>query len=138
MSTDNSEKLKPYIEHLEFLGYTVEPVGEEKKFFRAKAHPTRWNFIFMPFRQGILFTVSFRCQDEAKNNELTIFKFANVLNRGFYICRAYIDNDNDLAIESCYLKGYERRDFGIFMDDIESEIRSAMEKNKDESSKILQ
>src|SRR5262245_23976630 len=125
MSTDNSEVLKPYIEHLEFLGYEVSPVGEEKKFFKAKGSPTRWSFVFFLLRGAIFFTVSFGCTDKAKESTCDILKFANNLNGKFFVCRAVVDKDNDINIEARFVREYSKREFGVFIDDIESEIKTA-------------
>jgi len=138
MSIENNEILKPFIEHLEFLGYTVEPTSEEKKFYRAKEHPTRWSLVFTPYRdKGVFFTAAFGCEPSAKANPIDIFKFANNLNASFFLCRAVVDKDSDISIEVCFTKIYDRREFGIFMDQIEAEIRNAMDKNKEEAKRIL-
>jgi len=136
MSNSPLQSLDPYINHLEFLGYTIKPLDAEKKVMGA-AHTTRRNLVFRAFRVGVFFSISYKSRPEVKGDELGILQLANLFNTRYVICRVYVDKDKDLIIEAYYAREYDKTAFGVFIDDLENDVAGAFRTAAEQSAKIL-
>ena len=109
---DLPDKADEIGKHLEFLGYTVQPKDDR---LIAK-HPKYFNFYLKSFAGGILLTAYFTGSEYAKQHQGEFYALANELNKGSAVARYYVDQDTDLIIEAWYPGGYERVQFGVFID----------------------
>jgi hypothetical protein len=113
MGTGDIEQTKDQIaNHLQFLGYDVV---KEEKIIRAK-HPKKPNMAARVFSDGVLHTSYWGTNDYAKRNRQGLLEYLNGLNLGASVARYYVDKDNDLVIESWYMGGYERTNYGRFLE----------------------
>lgn len=100
-------------EHLEFLGYTIEPGREDS--FRA-THATKPNFSLRAYAGGLLITAWYGTSAEALVNREGFLEAINVLNAQAIVSRYYVDKEYDFAAEAFYHPPYERVAFAQFMD----------------------
>ncbi|NPA05961.1 MAG: hypothetical protein GXO54_00965 [Chloroflexi bacterium] len=120
-------KLDPFLEHLRFLGYEVQP---DEQYVRAY-HPTRWNLLVREFRGGVLFTTFLGGSAYAKQHPEAYLALINALNRGATVARFYADKDNDLVMEAYWPGPYDRESFAQFMDLWDEDTREHLVQQRD-------
>ncbi len=111
--------LEQVVTHLEFLGYQIT---REEKFVRAK-HEKNLNLVVQSFNSGVLFTAFLSSNDLAKRDMLGFLECANTMNQKALIPRFYKDKDGDLVIEAWYPHIYDRGQFGLFMEQLNNDMR---------------
>jgi hypothetical protein len=107
-----AETLNQIATHLQFLGYEVVNEGT---FTRAR-HANKYNFAMKPFSGGVLFTMIFQSDENAKVNRLGYLELINTLNNKATVIRFYADKDADLFMEAWYPNHYDRTEFGVFLE----------------------
>jgi hypothetical protein len=107
-------------EHLEYLGYEIEKLGEDG--FHAR-HGTFFNLTFKKYGFGVLATAFFDLNDAGKQSRLDLLKRVNAYNREARVTRCYVDEDGDLAVEGWYASAYEKVSFGAFMQGLNEDCR---------------
>jgi hypothetical protein len=117
------EILNEMITHLEFLGYGV--VQEEGSIWAT--HPKYINLVFSDFGFGILFKAFFAFTEEAKDNRAEVLEMVNQFNFQASLCKAYVDDDFDLALEACFPRVYDKTAFGVFIDSLNTDVRLIFE-----------
>ena len=101
--------------HLEYLGYEVKV---DQKVILAE-HSNRVNIIVMGYPEhlnGILIQAVFTGTEYAKNHTEKLIPLINRVNKKAICFRAYMDKDYDLTLESWYTGAYDRKRFGLFLD----------------------
>lgn len=111
--------LDQVVNHMEFLGYQIT---REEKFVRAK-HEKNLNLVMQSFNTGVLFTAFIGTNDLAKRDILGFMDCLNTMNQKAMIPRFYKDKDGDLVIESWYPHLYDRTQFGIFVEQLNTDMR---------------
>jgi hypothetical protein len=106
--------------HLEFLGYEI--TRRENDVFYAK-HTSYFNLIFKEYSYGVLFTAFLGLNAAAKSRLPEVYPRLNAFNRSARVCRAYLDKDMDMAVESCFPIFYEKVAFSNFMDTVNGDFR---------------
>jgi hypothetical protein len=113
MNSTNVDQTKEQIaNHLQFLGYEVT---KEEKFVRAH-HPKKPNVIARVYSDGILHTAIWGTSDNARINRQGFLEYLNTLNEGAQVVRYYADKDVDLFVEGWYMGGYDRANYGRFLE----------------------
>ena len=136
MSSTEIEPISLAVAHLEFLGYKLTSFGDDNKLFRA-SHPIRSNFIIRSYRRGYLITITYRVQEDKKSDQLRVHKLINSLNSKFVVCRAYLDSDLDAVFEAFFPIPYDRIEFGIFIDSVESDVNKGLESVISEATELM-
>jgi hypothetical protein len=117
-SNETSHPLAKYRNHLEFNGYTVEEVGDQL-FGR---HPRKPNLSIKPIdERGVLVSVFYSFQEGLRRYE--ILEYLNDLNSQFIFMKAFIDEDNDLIMETFFEGEYDRVNFSIVLENIEHDMK---------------
>jgi len=106
------EALKPFVNHLEFLGY--EPTYGEKSVHLK--HPKYFNISVRMMAGGIFVRALFGVKDERHNDKAGLFMWVNDLNRDAKVARFVVDTDIDLSMEAWISPTYSKGDFGTFME----------------------
>jgi hypothetical protein len=106
--------------HLEFLGYEI--TRRENEVFYAK-HISFFNLIFKEYPYGVLFTAFLGLNSSGKSHLAEVYPRLNAFNRSARVCRAYLDKDMDMAVESCFPIYYEKIAFGNFMETVNGDFR---------------
>ena len=118
--------LEYYINHLEFLGYSVD---ESDEFSIACNHPRRdfIRLLLLDSHAGVMAQIVYALPDKFQNDLIPLYMYANELNRSFLFMKAYIishDSKPPIIILNSVLEGeYSRQNFAIFMDNIEQDMR---------------
>jgi hypothetical protein len=113
-------ELTPFIDHLEFMGYTVtEPKVDDNQRVYICNHPIKMDFFLIPLEQ--LEMITFRIvwtldADAVAFQEFKLLKSINGLNSSMLIASCYLTSDNQLIIRADWLKEYDRISFGIFIE----------------------
>ncbi|MEB3282879.1 MAG: YbjN domain-containing protein [Lyngbya sp.] len=109
-----SHPLAKYRNHLEFYGYRVEEI-EDRLYCR---HTRKSNLILNPISdRGVLISIVYSFEPDL--DRLEILEYVNELNGYFSFMKAYIDEDNDLILETFFEGEYDRKNFSILLDNIE-------------------
>ncbi len=118
MSDSTAHPLARYRNHLEFLGYRVEE-GEEDIVGR---HTRKPNLIVRPISdRGVL--VSTLYSFNSGIDRLEMLEYVNALNTSLMFMKAYVDEDDDLMMETFFEGEYDRNNFAILLDNIEYDMR---------------
>ncbi|MBN3907247.1 MAG: DNA mismatch repair protein [Nostoc sp. NMS1] len=117
ISDSVSHSLARYRNHLEFNGYHVEE-GDDLLVCR---HPRKQNLIvkFISGR-GVLIRTLYSLEPNVKR--IHLLEYMNELNSEFIFMKVYIDEDNDLCIETFCEGDYDRTNFSILLDNIEYDM----------------
>ena len=109
-----SHPLAKYRNHLEFYGYRVEEI-EDRLYCR---HTRKSNLILNPISdRGVLISIVYSFEPDL--DRLEILEYVNELNGYFSFMKAYIDEDNELILETFFEGEYDRKNFSILLDNIE-------------------
>ncbi len=109
------DKAQELTEHLQFLGYKVEPAED---LLRATFDGPSLDFTLKKWRGGLLLMAAFGVADEALSGGPTneLLSFVNSLNKEATVGRFYFDDtDKTVTIEAWYGGDYDRERFGQFM-----------------------
>ncbi len=111
------EQADKIMNHLEFLGYDVSQNGQRI----AARHEKYLNLLIRSYEGGILVSGFFRGTEFGKANQAKWLEILNKLNRKSTVAKYYIDKDGDLAIEAYYPGVYNKKAFGIFIDNLQQD-----------------
>lgn len=127
-SSDANEKSSSRIDdirnHIEFLGYQVKRIGEEKageaNVFSA-THPQRYNLVIVEiYPNPVLIKCNLVTKDAEKiSNE--VYAFLNLANEKMGTFKVYADIDEKkmiLRFEAIFAGKYDKETFGAFMSQI--------------------
>lgn len=118
--------LEYYKNHCEFSGYSVEKEDELSIFCR---HSRRDNLRLILLEQGagVLAQIAYSLPERSQNNLIPLYIYANELNRLFLFMKIYInthENKPTIVILNSVLEGeYSRKNFTIFLDNIDCDMR---------------
>ena len=116
-----SHPLAKYRNHLEFYGYRVQEI-ENRLYCR---HTRKSNLILNPISdRGVLISIVYSFEPELER--LEILEYVNELNGYFTFMKAYIDEENDLILETFFEGEYDRTNFSILLDNIEYDTEILM------------
>jgi hypothetical protein len=117
MSDATAHPLARYRNHLEFLGYRVEE-GEDELVGR---HTRKPNLMLRPISdRGVL--VSTLYSFNADLDRLATLEYVNDLNGALMFMKAYVDDDDDLVMETFFEGQYDRATFSILLDNIDYDM----------------
>lgn len=117
--------LEYYKNHCEFLGYSVE---EEDDFSIACHHPRRDDLRLILLKQNtsVMAQIVYVFPEKFQNDLIPLYMYANELNRFLVCIKAYIvTNENKppiIALNSVLAGEYSRKNFAIFMDNIDYDM----------------
>ena len=117
--------LEYYKNHCEFLGYSVE---EEDDFSIACHHPRRdaLRLILLKQNTSVMAQIVYVFPEKFQNDLIPLYMYANELNRFLVCIKAYIvTNENKppiIALTSVLEGEYSRKNFAIFMDNIDYDM----------------
>lgn len=118
---EDSQQKAEVINHLEFLGFKVQPVPNSDNGFRAEQTGTAINV----FIRGSLvnFSIWYGLNDAAMANRTELLEAANEFNLQ-YIAHCFITAEEhpDCHFSSWYYGPYEKRAFGEFVAEWQSEM----------------
>lgn len=125
----NTQLESQIINHLEFLGYEVNPVPDtgtgEIKLLRAE-RSSGGSINIMLFERAVNFSIWFSLNDFAMTNKQGLFGAVNDLNRRFET-KYYIGEMGEAPAFVCgllYLGLYEKKAFGQFVSTWEREMQA--------------
>lgn len=109
--------LARYRNHLEFNGYHIEE-GEDIIVCR---HPRKPNLTLrqIPSR-GVLISTYYSFDATIKRVQL--LEYVNDLSAQFLFMKAYVDQENDLVMETFLEGDYDRTNFSILLDNVEYDM----------------
>jgi hypothetical protein len=117
-SEEIAHPLAKYKNHLEFNGYSVEEVGDQL----FGHHPRKPNLSIKPIEdRGALVSVIYSFQEGLRRYEL--LEYLNDLNSQFVFMKAFIDEENDLVMETFFEGEYSRINFSILLENIEHDMQ---------------
>lgn len=120
-----SHSLERYKNHLEFLGYIAEEDGESSIFAKHHRKDNLWVLKF-GCDIGILARLTYVFPSRFNSDPVLLYIYANDLNNQFYFLRACVSSFSDggyyLRLESVLEGDYDRRNFSIFLDNIERDL----------------
>ena len=128
-------KIDDFLNHLEFLGYTINPIENENVDFLALCqHPIKENIILVHvIKLNIIMfrihNVDFR--DIIENNKTHALECVNEINLLKIITYCCIDENNNLLIESRFEDRYDKIKFGVFIDFFLEDVKSIYVKMMD-------
>ena len=102
---------KDFVNHLEFLGYTATT---KKKAVHFK-HPKNINFLFRMYRGGYLLTATFEGSEQGKQHLSDFLRLCNLGNSSATVAKFYLDKDKDFIVEAWYGGVYDKKHFGTFL-----------------------
>jgi len=126
----NTQLESQIINHLEFLGYEVNPVPDtdssgKMKMLRAE-HPAGGSINIMLFERTVNFSIWFSLNDFAMTSKQGLLGAVNDLNRR-YETKYYIDEMGETPAFFCslsYRGPYEKKTFGQFVSAWEREMQA--------------
>ncbi len=107
-------------QHLSFLGYDVSQDNER---LIAK-HAKNQNLIIRKLSGGLLLTSHYSANAKGKQHRTELLNLVNQLNEKSIAARYYIDSDFDLIIERYYQGGYDKTNFGLFLDTLNDDQKT--------------
>jgi hypothetical protein len=107
-------------QHLSFLGYDVSQDDER---LIAK-HAKNQNLIIRKLSGGLLLTSHYSANAKGKQHRTELLNLVNQLNEKSIAARYYIDSDLDLIIERYYQGGYDKTNFGLFLDTLNDDQKT--------------
>ncbi|WP_300415129.1 DNA mismatch repair protein [Nostoc sp. S13] len=117
ISDSVAHSLARYRNHLEFNGYHVEE-GDDLLLCR---HPRKQNLIVKYISgRGVLIRTLYSLKPNM--NRIHLLEYMNEFNFEFIFMKAYIDEDNDLCLETFCEGDYDRTNFSILLDNIEYDM----------------
>jgi hypothetical protein len=117
-SEEVSHPLAKFRNHLEFNGYSVDEVGD-RLFGR---HPRKPNLSIKPIEdRGALVSVFYSFQENIRRYEL--LEYLNDLNSQLVFMKAFLDEENDLIMETFFEGEYDRMNFSILLENIEHDMK---------------
>ncbi|WP_017302411.1 YbjN domain-containing protein [Nodosilinea nodulosa] len=120
-----SHVLDRYKNHLEFIGYLVEEDGETSIFAK---HHRKENLRILKFGGdiGVLARLTYAFPARFNLDPIPLYIYANDLNNQFYFMKACVSSFTEggyfLCMDSVLEGGYDRRNFSIFLDNIERDL----------------
>lgn len=114
---ETSHPLARYRTHLEFNGYRVEENEEEI----VCRHPRKPNLCARQVTdRGVLISTVYTFQDMVGRRE--VLEYLNSLNSEFIFLKAFVDEENNLILETFFEGEYDRTNFSILLDNIEYDM----------------
>lgn len=122
ISDSTAHPLAYYRNHLEFLGYRVEEGDDEI----VGRHTRKPNLMVRPISdRGVL--VSTVYSFKTSFSRLETLEYVNTLNSTLMFMKAYVDEDDDLVMETFFEGQYDRSNFSILLDNIDYDTRIFLE-----------
>lgn len=123
---ETTHVLEHYKNHLEFLGYSIETNDE---YSLDCIHPRRvyLHLIKLSREVGVLVRTYYNFSKHLAQEPMLLYQYANELNSQFLFMRAWVyateEDSYCLFIDSVLEGSYDRKNFSIFLDNIEHDIR---------------
>lgn len=117
LDSEPSHALVKYRTHLEFAGYNIEE-KEDSLVCRHPRKPTL--FLRHMGDRGVLVSTYFILDKSIKRPLL--LEFVNTLNTDFIFMKAYLDQENDLCLDTFFEGSYDRTNFSILLENIEYDV----------------
>lgn len=117
--------LEYYKNHCEFLGYSVE---EEDEFSIACHHPRKDSVRLILLKQNtsVIAQIIYVFPEMFQNDLIPLYMYANELNRFLLFIKTYIITYENkppiIALNSVLAGEYSRKNFAIFMDNIDYDM----------------
>jgi len=121
-----SPAVRKFLNHLKFLGYTIEERDGET--FSAK-HEWLLNMFIEEKPAGIFFYAWISGNTIAAIDKAGFLECVNSLNAKTIVLRFYADKENDLVLDAWYPKPYNRIGFAAFMDLLNHDMRLLFRKD---------
>ena len=119
--------------HLEFLGYAIEPAVDGFLI----SQPACYTWLLRDFRGGMLLRKAFTASDAGRAKPEAMLALANRINLDASFVRAFVDARGDLAIDAWYPNLYERRSFGLFITQLDRDLREQLARCREEVEVLL-
>jgi hypothetical protein len=117
LDSEPSHALVKYRTHLEFAGHNIE----EKEDSLVCRHPRKPTLFLRHIGdRGVLVSTYFIFDKSIKRTLL--LEFANTLNTDFIFMKAYLDQENDLGLDTFFEGIYDRTNFSILLENIEYDL----------------
>ncbi len=112
-----THSLVKYRNHLEFAGYKIK---DEEEDCLIGLHPRKTNLYLEKIgERGVLVSTVYDIKDNVGRTSL--LEFINTLNAEFLFMKAYL-NDEELIIETFFEGDYDRTNFSILLENIDSDM----------------
>lgn len=117
MDTAVSHPLALYQNHLEFNGYRVE----ESETALICRHPRKLNLFLKPIdTRGVLVSTIYSFEEGL--DRMQVLEYINQLNVAFIFMKAYVNNENNLILETFFEGDYDRTNFSILLENVEYDM----------------
>jgi hypothetical protein len=112
--------------HLEFLGYSIEPITGLEGALLAKSNKNL-NVVYQEKGYGVLFT-HLLTMDKNKKDKLGMLNAINAYNNKLLVSRSYVTDGVDfIFLEATYPLSYDKTTFGVFVDAIQRDSANAFD-----------
>ncbi len=127
-------------EHFKFLGYEIEDINlteedrarnAQKKHFFVRIHPPR-NSFFVTYHpdKGFNFISSYKIKQDVEFDKAILMELLNKMSLecytvGFVLSR----NSEEVYLLAWYPDNYHKQTFGLFLDNIENDLRYTINHN---------
>lgn len=109
--------LAKYRNHLEFNGYQVQ---EEDDKIIVATHPRKQNLSLQGFpERGVYVCAVYSFLPGVERGN--VLEYINELNSQLMYLKAYVDEENNLVLETFYEGDYDRKNFSILLENIEDD-----------------
>jgi hypothetical protein len=110
------------------LGYTIEEEDEQEIICRHARKDTL-SLIHLDYGMGVLAQILYEFPEQFIDDPMPLYVYANMLNGVFIFTKAYIHVPEGkqpplLSISSVLEGDYDRKNFSIFLDNLEEDLRS--------------
>lgn len=106
-----------YRNHLEFNGYRVQESDSEL----ICIHSRKPNLIVKPISdRGVLVSTLYTFNEDISRIE--VLEYTNQLNSEFIFMKAFVDEENNLIMDTFFEGEYDRTNFSILLDNIEYDM----------------
>lgn len=120
--------LKDFVNHLEYLDYTVSSAEEDSV---RLTHNDNLNIRIKTFQSGLLVSAFLSLSEEGQKNTKDVLAFINTVNKNSAMMKMYLDDDS-LVVESWYPGTYNKSSFSTYMTCWISDFQYAVDQNHDD------
>ncbi len=110
------DKSAEIMEHLKFLGYSVELFGKNSDVIRA-ANPTN-TLLFSKYKLGMMVAAIYKVPKEYANSRNKLYKKMNEVNKTIDLLKIHYDNNTGAIFSSAVYTGiYQKKLFANFINE---------------------
>jgi hypothetical protein len=117
----SAEFFKPFINHLEFLGYEIKKNEnsnnnkDKEEYFKAR-HERYGSVFFKRYLGGLLFIQYYRINKYAQTERSEFLEFLNELNsKAYLVTYSCLSDEDAVRMDAVYFGSYEKTVFGKFL-----------------------